>query len=83
VLTSIFTDYTWKSVVVFRTAIRSWDRFGKYFANSSLATAVQYVLTLVLSTVIFYTFAYIIAVAIGFALAYTISVLKIWKVKPT
>ena len=79
VLTSIFTDYTWKSEVVFRSSLLSRHRFSKYFLNGSVATAIQYVLTLLLSTVIFYTIAYIIAVAVGFVFAYTISRLKIWR----
>jgi putative flippase GtrA len=78
VLTSIFTDYTWKSEVVFRSPLLSRHRFSKYFLNGSVATAIQYVLTLLLSTVIFYTISYIIAVAVGFVFAYTISRLKIW-----
>jgi len=79
VLTSIFTDYTWKSEVVFRSPLLSSERFYKYFLNGSAATIIQYVLTLLLSTVIFYSIAYIFAVAIGFLFAYTISRLKIWK----
>lgn len=78
VVTSIFTDYTWKSEVVFRSPLLSRDRFWKYFLNGSTATVIQYVLTLLLSTVIFYSIAYIIAVAVGFLFAYTISRLKIW-----
>lgn len=78
VVTSIFTDYTWKSEVVFRSPLLSKGRFSKYFLNGSGATIIQYVLTLVLSTVIVYTVAYIIAVATGFFFAYTISRLKIW-----
>jgi putative flippase GtrA len=79
VLASIFTDYTWKSEVVFRSPLLSSERFYKYFLNGSAATIIQYVLTLLLSTVIFYSIAYIFAVAIGFLFAYTISRLKIWK----
>jgi putative flippase GtrA len=78
VVTSIFTDYTWKSKVVFRSSLLSRGRFSKYFLNGSAATIIQYVLTLVFSTVIAYTIAYILAVAIGFLFAYTISRLKIW-----
>jgi putative flippase GtrA len=78
VLTSIITDFTWKSKVVFRTPLLSGVRFYKYFLNGSAATIIQYILTLLLSTVIPYTIAYIIAVAIGFLFAYTISRLKIW-----
>jgi len=78
VVSSIFTDYTWKSVVVFRSPLLSRERFAKYFLNGSAATAIQYVLTLLLSTVVFYTIAYIIAVAVGFVFAYTISRTKIW-----
>src|SRR5208282_3829781 len=59
VVTSIFTDYTWKSKVVFRSPLLSRHRFSKYFLNGSAATAIQYVLTLLLSTVFFYTIAYI------------------------
>lgn len=77
VVTSIFTDYTWKSEVVFRSPLLSCGRFSKYFLNGSAATIIQYVLTLVLSTVIVYTIAYILAVAVGFLFAYTISRLKI------
>jgi len=79
VLTSIFTDYTWKSEVVFRSALLSRERFYKYFLNGSAATIIQYVLANLLSTVMFYTIAYVLAVAIGFLFAYTISRLKIWK----
>ena len=79
VVTSIFTDYTWKSEVVFRSPLLSRERFWKYFLNGSAATIIQYVLTLLLSTVILYLVAYVIAVAIGFLFAYTISRLKIWK----
>ena len=79
VVTSIFTDYTWKSEVVFRSPLLSRRRFSRYFLNGSAATAIQYVLTLLLSTVISYTIAYILAVAVGFAFAYTISRLKIWS----
>ena len=79
VVTSIFTDYTWKSEVVFRSSLLSRGRFSKYFLNGSAATAIQYVLTLLLSTVVFYTIAYIFAVAVGFVFAYTISRLKIWS----
>jgi len=79
VLTSIFTDYTWKSEVVFRSPLLSRERFWKYFLNGSAATIIQYFLTLLLSTVILYLIAYIIAVAVGFLFAYTISRLKIWE----
>ena len=79
VLTSIFTDYTWKSEVVFRSPLLSRGRFWKYFLNGSAATIIQYFLTLLLSTVILYLIAYIIAVAVGFLFAYTISRLKIWE----
>ena len=79
VLTSIFTDFTWKSEVVFRSPLLSRERFWKYFLNGSAATIIQYVLTLLLSSVILYTIAYIFAVAVGFLFAYTISRLKIWK----
>ena len=79
VLTSIFTDFTWKSEVVFRSPLLSRERFYKYFFNGSVATIIQYVLTLLLSTVMFYSIAYVFAVAIGFLFAYTISRLKIWK----
>ena len=79
VLTSIFTDYTWKSEVVFRSSLLSRERFWKYFLNGSAATIIQYFLTLLLSTVISYLIAYVIAVAVGFLFAYTISRLKIWK----
>jgi putative flippase GtrA len=79
VLTSIFTDFTWKSEVVFRSPLLSRERFYKYFLNGSAATIIQYVLTLLLATMIFYTIAYVLAVAVGFAFAYTISRLKIWK----
>jgi len=79
VLTSIFTDYAWKSEVVFRSPLLSRERFWKYFLNGSAATIIQYFLTLLLSTVILYLIAYVIAVAIGFLFAYTISRLKIWK----
>jgi putative flippase GtrA len=79
VVTSIFTDYTWKALVVFRAPLLSKGRFWKYFLNGSAATIIQYFLTLVLSRVIHYTVAYIVAVAIGFLFAYTISRLKIWK----
>jgi putative flippase GtrA len=79
VLTSIFTDFTWKSEVVFRSPLLSRERFYKYFLNGSAATTIQYVLTLLLSTAIFYSIAYVFAVAIGFLFAYTISRLKIWK----
>ena len=79
VLTSIFTDYTWKSEVVFRSPLLSRERFYKYFLNGSAATLIQYVLTLLLSTVVFYPIAYVFAVAVGFLFAYTISRLKIWK----
>jgi len=79
VVTSIFTDYTWKALAVFRAPLLSKDRFWKYFLNGSAATIIQYALTLVFSQVIFYSVAYIVAVAIGFLFAYTISRLKIWK----
>lgn len=79
VLTSIFTDYTWKSEVVFRSPLLSRERFYKYFLNGLAATIIQYVLTLLLSTVMFYSIAYVFAVAVGFLFAYTISRLKIWK----
>jgi len=79
VLTSIFTDYTWKSEVVFRSPLMSGERFWKYFLNGSAATIIQYVLTLLLSSVIFYTVSYILAVAAGFFFAYTISRTKIWR----
>ena len=79
VLTSIFTDYTWKSEVVFRSPLLSRDRFYKYFLNGAAATIIQYVLTLLLSRVMFYSIAYVFAIAIGFGFAYTISRLKIWK----
>ena len=78
VVTSIFTDYTWKSEVVFRSPLLSRGRFYKYFLNGSAATIIQYILTLLLSTVIFYSVAYLVAVAIGFLFAYTISRLRIW-----
>ena len=78
VLTSIFTDYTWKSEVVFRSPLLSRNRFWKYFLNGSAATIIQYVLTLLLSNVTFYTVAYILAVAVGFLFAYTISRTRIW-----
>jgi putative flippase GtrA len=79
VLTSIFTDYTWKSEVVFRSPLLSRERFWKYFLNGSVATIIQYILTLLLSNVTSYTVAYILAVAVGFLFAYTISRLKIWR----
>jgi len=79
VLTSIVTDYTWKSKAVFRTPLLSRDRFYKYFLNGSAATIIQYFLTLLFSTVMPYTEAYVLAVAIGFLFAYTISRLKIWR----
>ena len=79
VLTSIFTDYTWKSEVVFRSPLLTRERFYKYFLNGSAATIIQYVLTNLLSTVMFYPIAYVLSVAIGFLFAYTISRLKIWK----
>ena len=79
VLTSIFTDFTWKSEVVFRSPLLSRKRFYRYFLNGSAATIIQYVLTLLFSAVIFYPIAYIFAVAIGFLFAYTISRLKIWN----
>jgi putative flippase GtrA len=79
VVTSIFTDFTWKSEVVFRSPLLSRERFWKYFLNGSAATIIQYVLTLVLSIVISPYVAYVIAVATGFIFAYTISRLKIWN----
>ena len=79
VLTSIFTDYTWKSEVVFRSPLLSRERFYKYFLNGSAATIIQYFLTLLLAGEMFYTIAYVFAVAIGFLFAYTISRLKIWQ----
>jgi len=79
VVTSIFTDYTWKSKVVFRSALLSRPRFLRYFLNGSAATVIQYVLTLALSAYIPYTIAYVLAVAVGFGFAYTISRLAIWK----
>jgi len=79
VVTSSFTDYTWKSEVVFRTPALSYERFYKYFLNASTANVIQYVLTLVFSAVIFYSIAYVFAVAVGFLFAYTISRLLIWK----
>lgn len=79
VLISIFTDFAWKSKVVFHSPLLSRKRFYKYFLNGSAATIIQYVLTLLLSTVIFSPIAYIFSVAIGFLFAYTISRLKIWK----
>lgn len=81
VVTSIFTDYTWKSEVVFRSPLLSWGRFYKYFLNGSAATIIQYALTLLLSTYmgIYYTFSYVFAVAVGFLFAYTISRLRIWQ----
>jgi putative flippase GtrA len=79
VLTSIFTDFTWKSEVVFRSPLLSRERFWKYFLNGSAATVIQYFLTLILSNVMLYTIAYILAVAVGFLFAYTISRLKIWR----
>lgn len=79
VLTSIFTDFAWKSEVVFRSPLLSRERFRKYFLNASAAAIIQYVFTLVLSTAILYLVAYLVAVAIGFVFAYTISRLKIWK----
>ncbi len=78
VVTSIFTDYAWKSEVVFRSPLLSRGRFSKYFLNGSAATIIQYVLTLLLSIVIFYSLAYLMAVAVGFLFAYTISRLRIW-----
>ena len=78
VVTSIFTDYTWKSEVVFRSPLLSRARFFKYFLNGSAATIIQYILTLLLSNVIFYSLAYLVAVAVGFLFAYTISRLRIW-----
>ena len=80
VLTSIFTDYTWKSEVVFRSPLLSRGRFSKYFLNGSAATIIQYVLTLLLSTYagIYYTYSYVFSVAVGFLFAYTISRLRIW-----
>jgi putative flippase GtrA len=79
VLTSIFTDFTWKSEVVFRSPLLSRERFWKYFLNGSVATVIQYILTLLLSNVTPYTVAYVSAVAVGFLFAYTISRLKIWR----
>jgi len=79
VLTSIVTDYTWKSKVVFRTSLVSRERFLKYVVNGSAATAIQYIITIALSVVIFYSIAYLLAVGIGFFFAYTISRLKIWN----
>ncbi|MGD0395683.1 MAG: GtrA family protein [Nitrososphaerales archaeon] len=79
VLISVFTDFVWKSEVVFRSPLLSRGRFYKYFLNGSAATIIQYILTLLLSTVIFYSVAYLVAVAVGFFFAYTISRLKIWK----
>ncbi len=79
VLISIFTDFVWKSEVVFRSPLLSRGRFYKYFLNGSVDTIIQYVLTLLLSTMIFYSIAYPMAVAVGFLFAYTISRLKIWK----
>ncbi|MGD0397231.1 MAG: GtrA family protein [Nitrososphaerales archaeon] len=79
VLTSIFTDFAWKSKIVFHSPLLSRERFYKYFLNGSAATIIQYILTLLLSTVMFYSIAYLFAVAIGFLFAYTISRLKIWK----
>ena len=79
VLTSIFTDFTWKSKVVFRSPLLSRDRFWKYFLNGSAATIIQYVLTLLLSQVMLPELAYIFAVAVGFLFAYTISRLRIWR----
>jgi putative flippase GtrA len=81
VVTSIFTDYTWKSEVVFRSSLFSWDRFYKYFLNGSAATVIQYALTILLSTYggIYYTYAYVFSVAVGFVFAYTISRLRIWQ----
>jgi len=81
VVTSIFTDYTWKSEVVFRSSLFSRVRFYKYFLNGSAATIIQYALTILLSTYggIYYTYAYVFAVAVGFAFAYTISRLRIWQ----
>ena len=79
VLISVFTNFVWKSEVVFRSPLLSRGRFYKYFLNGSAATIIQYILTLLLSTVIFYSVAYLVAVAVGFFFAYTISRLKIWK----
>ena len=79
VLTSIVTDYTWKSKVVFRTSLLSRERFLKYVVNGSAATAIQYIITIALSVVIFYSIAYLLAVGVGFFFAYTISRLKIWN----
>ena len=79
VLTSIFTDYTWKCEVVFHSPLLSRGRFYKYFLNGSAATIIQYVFTILLSAVIFSPIAYVFSVAIGFLFAYTISRLKIWK----
>ena len=79
VVTSSFTDYTWKSKAVFQTPLLSYERFYKYFLNASTANIIQYILTLVFSTAIFYSVAYVVAVAVGFLFAYTISRLLIWK----
>ena len=79
VLTSIFTDYTWKSEVVFGSPLLSRERFWKYFLNGSAATIIQYFLTLLLSNMMLYLIAYVVAVAVGFLFAYTISRLKIWQ----
>jgi len=79
VLTSIFTDFAWKSEVVFHSPLLSRKRFYKYFLNGSAATIIQYVLTLLLSTAMSYLVAYLLAVTVGFVFAYTISRLKIWK----
>jgi putative flippase GtrA len=79
VLTSILTDFAWKSKVVFRSPLLSRERFYKYFLNGSAATIIQYILTLLLSAVIIYSIAYVFAVAVGFLFAYTISRLKIWR----
>jgi putative flippase GtrA len=79
VLTSIFTDFTWKSKVVFRSPLLSRERFWKYFLNGSAATIIQYVLTLLLSNVMLPELAYILSVAVGFLFAYTISRTRIWR----
>lgn len=80
VVTSIFTDFTWKSKVVFHTPLASRERFGKYFLNAAVATAIQYALTITLSAVVHYLVAYLVSVAAGFLFAYTVSRLKIWNI---
>jgi putative flippase GtrA len=82
VVTSSFTDYTWKSVAVFKTPLLSFERFYKYFLNASTANIIQYVLTLLFSRLVFYSLAYVLAVAVGFVFAFTISRLLIWKRHP-